>query len=187
MEYVPCITLKPSNASIHSGIVAQFCCKANGLTPLYFAWYKDGQLIACSDDSMTAESTVAVEENENTKQRQLACIYFGIRFPYRRTVEGGGIGMSINSTYRLIVFNENECILEMKKTNPTLSGTYSLVAYNHAGYDWADFQINVDRTHYSASVIVPTLSPRPVRRRPQNKPRKVSVSNVLVGCYFICL
>ena len=173
LECVPSITLKPGNATIHSGIVAQYCVKANGMLPIYFAWYKDGQLIACSDDCAAAESSISMEDNDETKCKQVARIYFGIRRPiYRRTVETRSLS---TSPYRLIVFNENECILEMKRTTPTLSGSYSVVAYSHAGYDWTDFVVNIDRTHFSATIPTTTVSssPRPIRRRPQNKPRKV--------------
>ncbi|XP_075592179.1 uncharacterized protein LOC124500090 isoform X7 [Dermatophagoides farinae] len=173
LDYIPTFTMKPGNASIHSGIVAQFCCKAQGLLPLYFAWYKDGHLIAASAD----ESTRRPEEIEN---RRLARTYFGVRFIHRRYVE------SNCSAYRLIVFNDNECILELKKSNPMHAGIYSVVAYNHVGHDWCDFKVAVDRQHFSAvpnpfnqqlSSIVNNnhpMSPRPVLRRPQHKSRKVS-------------
>lgn len=172
LDYIPTFTMKPGNASIHSGIVAQFCCKAQGLLPLYFAWYKDGHLIAASAD----ESTRRPEEIEN---RRLARTYFGVRFIHRRYVE------SNCSAYRLIVFNDNECILELKKSNPMHAGIYSVVAYNHVGHDWCDFKVTVDRQHFSAvpnpfnqqlSSIVNNnhpMSPRPVLRRPQHKSRKV--------------
>ena len=177
LEYVPCITLKPastatgaSGGALHSGITAQFVVRASGLLPLYFAWYKDGALIACSDEATSASSTL--EENEETKQRQLARVFFGVRFTHRRTVESQ-TSTNSSSPYRLIVFNENECILEVRKTAVGHCGTYSVVAYNHAGYDWADFTVAVDRTHYTACSAPAVLSPRPVRRRPQNKPKKV--------------
>ena len=165
LENIPNLSVKPGNASIHSGILAQFCCKSKGLMPIYFAWYKDGQLIAASDDSRTLEY----------EQNRLARIYFGLRFIHRRYVE------SSCSSYRLIVFNDSECILELKKSNQSHSGVYSCVAYNHYGYDWTDFCLMVDRTHYSANKTLfgQPLSPRPVRRRPQNKPRKVCLFHFL--------
>lgn len=175
LEYVPSISLKPAGSSgegsgLHSGITAQYVVKATGLLPLYFAWYKDGVLIASSDELANSSSTVEEMTNEETKQRQLARVFFGVRFPHKRTVEPPSA-----SAYRLIVFNECECILEMRKTAVCHAGTYSVVAYNHAGYDWADFTVAVERTHFSATPPSQTkvLSPRPIRRRPQNKPKKV--------------
>ncbi|XP_075679470.1 uncharacterized protein LOC113791727 isoform X4 [Dermatophagoides pteronyssinus] len=176
LDFIPTFTMKPGNASLHSGIVAQFCCKAKGLLPLYFAWYKDGHLIAASAD----ESTRRPEEIEN---RRLARTYFGLRFIHRRYVE------SKCSAYRLIVFNDNECILEIKKSNPMQAGIYSVVAYNHVGHDWCDFKVAIDRQHFSAvpnpfnqqlSSIVNVnhpMSPRPVLRRPQHKSRKISIDS----------
>nr|XP_027197340.1 uncharacterized protein PFB0145c-like isoform X3 [Dermatophagoides pteronyssinus] len=175
LDFIPTFTMKPGNASLHSGIVAQFCCKAKGLLPLYFAWYKDGHLIAASAD----ESTRRPEEIEN---RRLARTYFGLRFIHRRYVE------SKCSAYRLIVFNDNECILEIKKSNPMQAGIYSVVAYNHVGHDWCDFKVAIDRQHFSAvpnpfnqqlSSIVNVnhpMSPRPVLRRPQHKSRKTNTN-----------
>lgn len=168
VENIPSLSVKPANASIHSGIIAQFCCKSKGLMPLHFAWYKDGQLIAASDDCRSLEMY---------EDSRMARIYFGLRFTHRRFVE------SNCSVYRLIVFNDNECILELKKSNQSHSGIYSVVAYNHFGYDWADFRLTVDRTHYSANQTLfnKPLSPRPIRRRPQNKPRKVRGQSVHLG------
>lgn len=186
LEHTPVLVLKPRSAQVHTGIVAQFCCKAAGLMPLAFAWYKDGQLIACSSNVDTAEGTPTETPTPSTKSAdippaRLARIYFGLKFIHRRYVECGTTG------YRLIVFNDNECILEVKRTAVSHSGVYSVVAYNHYGYDWADFRVEVDRVHYAASVPPPLplqssvihlpagpMSPRPVRRRPQNK-KKVSL------------
>lgn len=185
LEHTPVLVLKPGNAQIHTGIVAQFCCKAAGLMPLSFAWYKDGQLIACSSNADSSEDSSTGTPTSSTKSvdistARLARIYFGLKFIHRRYVECGTSG------YRLIVFNDNECILEIKRAAISHSGIYSVVAYNHYGYDWADFRVDVDRVHYAASVSPPLqsplthlpagpMSPRPVRRRPQNK-KKVSLS-----------
>ncbi|KPM11640.1 hypothetical protein QR98_0102130 [Sarcoptes scabiei] len=74
LDCIPNLIMKPGSAKIHSGIVAQFCCKANGLMPMNFAWFKDGHLIAASDDSRTPE------ELENNRFGRL---FFGVRFTHR--------------------------------------------------------------------------------------------------------
>lgn len=174
---VPTLTIKPANApKLHTGIVAQFVSKAQGLMPLHFAWYKDGALIACSGDN---------RPDEQIELNRLAKVYFGVRFVHKRYVE------SACSGYRLLVFNENECVLEIKRTLTSHSGVYSVVAYNHLGYDWCDFNVNVDRVHFNAVVVKEQLhhssgvrqsSPRPVRRRPQNKHRNTkNIINELVS------
>ncbi|KAF7489181.1 hypothetical protein SSS_01585 [Sarcoptes scabiei] len=189
LDCIPNLIMKPGSAKIHSGIVAQFCCKANGLMPMNFAWFKDGHLIAASDDSRTPE------ELENNRFGRL---FFGVRFTHRRYVE------SSCSSYRLIVFNDNECILELKKSRQIDEGVYSVVAYNHAGHDWCDFKLSVDRNHFTANVHhhhhhhllqqkqqnqlqqqqqqpyqTKPKSPRPVLRRPQNKIKKITTEIII--------
>ncbi|XP_054168123.1 homeobox protein 2-like isoform X2 [Oppia nitens] len=76
----PYLVLRPGDASVHSGITVQFCCRAKGSKPLLYSWFKNDVILNSDKDfhifQSGEESILEIMNTSPNFSDQYSCVAY---------------------------------------------------------------------------------------------------------------